>query len=140
VILVGLNIKFPNCEGRMNICLPGLMLINIFAEINLENPALRTAREDHSDEIYEHLRDTSLEVVAELARTTIQLRDVYNLNVGDVIDLGRRKDSTVALRIGGYKWFGGLMGSCNKHVAVKIKEIYEDKDAKDADVKERANG
>lgn len=126
VILVGLNVKFSNCEGRMNICLPGMMLTNIFTEINLENPASRAAREDHSDEIYEHLRDTDLEVIAELGRTSVQLRDVYNLNVGDVIDLGQKKDSTVSLRIGGREWFGGLLGSHNKFLAVKIKEVYHD--------------
>jgi len=126
VVLVGLNIKFANGDGRMNICLPGTMLSNIFAEISRENPALRAAREDHADEIYDQLRDTDLEITAELGRTSIQLRDVYNLNVGDVINLGQKKDSTVSLRIGGYQWFGGLMGSYDKHLAVKIKEVYQD--------------
>ncbi len=126
VILVGLNIKFANCDGRMNICLPGTMLSNIFGEINRENPTLRASREDHSDEIYDQLRDTDLEITAELGRTSIQLRDVYNLSVGDVINLGQKKDSTVSLRIGGYQWFGGLMGSYDKHLAVKIKEVYQD--------------
>ncbi len=126
VVLVCLNIKFANCDGRVNICLPGAMLANIFAEINRENPALRAVKEDESDEIYNQLRDTDLEIIAELGRTSIQLRDVYNLAVGDVINLGRKKDSTVALRIGGYQWFDGLMGSYDKHLAVKIKEVYRD--------------
>lgn len=126
VVLVGLNIKFANCDGRLNICLPGTMLTNIFAEINRENPTLRASREDHADEIYDQLRDTDLEITAELGRTSIQLRDIYNLSVGDVINLGQKKDSTVALRIGGYQWFGGLMGSYDRHLAVKIKEVYQD--------------
>lgn len=126
VVLVGLDVKFSNCEGRMNVCLPGMMLTNIFTEINRENPASRVEREDHSDEIYQHLQDTNLEVIAELGRTSIQLQDVYNLNVGDVINLGQKKDSTVSLRIGGRQWFGGLMGSYEKHLAVKIKEVYHD--------------
>jgi len=126
VVLVGLDIKFANCDGRMNICLPGTMLSNIFAEINRENPMLHSSREDHSKEIYDQLRDTDLEITAELGRTSIQLRDVYNLCVGDVINLGQKKDSTVSLRIGGYTWFGGLMGSYDKHLAVKIKEVYQE--------------
>ncbi len=126
VVLVGLDVKFSNCEGRMNVCLPGMMLANIFTEINRENPASRVEREDHSEEIYQHLQDTNLEVIAELGRTSIQLQDVYNLNVGDVINLGQKKDSAVSLRIGGRQWFGGLMGSYEKHLAVKIKEVYHD--------------
>jgi len=126
VVLVGLDIKFQNCQGRMNICLPGTVLANIFTEINLENPTLRLEREDHSDDIYEQLQDTTLDVFAELGRTSVQLRDIYNLNVGDVIDLGQKKDASVVLRIGGRQWFEGLMGVYDRHLAVKVKEIYHD--------------
>ncbi len=133
VVLIGLDIKFQNCEGRMNICLPGLVLTNIFTEINLENPTLRAEREDHTDDIYEQLQDTSLDVFAELGRTYIPLRDIYELNVGDVIDLGQKKDAPVVLRIGGKQWFEGLMGVYDRHLAVKVKEIYHE-----AEKKERA--
>jgi len=125
VVLVGMDIKFPNCDGRLNICLPGMMLTNIFTEITRENPIQRTAQEDHSDEIYDHLRDTSLEIIAELGRTTLELRDIYNLNVGDVINLNQKKDTPVGLRIGGTRWFSGPMGLYDKHMAVKIKEVHE---------------
>lgn len=126
VVLVDLNIQLPNCEGRMSICLPGMMLTNIFTEINLENPAKRTAAEDYTEDIYARLRDSSLEIVAELGRTTIQLSDIYSLGVGDVIDLNQKKDTTVSLRIGGQRWFGGLMGTHEKHLAIKIKDVYYD--------------
>jgi len=124
VVLVDLKIKFPNCEGHLSICLPGMMLTNIFTKINQENPAKHMASADHSENIFDQLRDSSLEVVAELGRTTLRLRDIYNLNVGDVIDLNRKKDSEVFLRIGGQKWFDGMMGVSEKHLAVKIKQVY----------------
>jgi len=128
VVLIGLHIKFANCDGQMNICLPGMVLTNIFTEINLENPALHLAREDHREDIYEHLKDTSLEVIAELGRTTVRLQDIYNLNVGDIIDMGRKVESPVVLRIGGHRWFTGLMGTHEKRLAVKIKNVYYDVD------------
>ena len=37
VVLVDFVLKFPNCEGRISVCLPGLMLTNIFTKINQEN-------------------------------------------------------------------------------------------------------
>jgi len=126
VVLVGLSIKFQNCEGRMNICLPGMVLSSIFTEINLENPSVRAERENNFDDIYEQLQDTSLDIFAELGRTAVQLQDIYNLNVGDVIDLGQKKDAPVVLRIGERQWFGGLMGVHDKHLAIKIKDIYHD--------------
>ncbi len=123
VILVSLDIKFPNCSGRIDICMPDSVLGPVFEEISRENSVLRKDREDRSDDIYSRLKDSSLEVIAELGRTTLQLSDVYNLNVGDVIDMGLKKDSTVALRIGGRQWFGGLMGTHEKQLAVKIEDV-----------------
>lgn len=123
VVIVDLKLQFPNFPGRMSICLPGEMLVNVFAEISRENPMRRTAVEDKSEEIFDKLRDSSLEIVAELGSTRISLSDIYHLNVGDVIDLGQSKESPIYLEIGGYHWFTGRMGTHKKNMAVKIDEV-----------------
>lgn len=123
VVIVGLNIKFPNCTGRMSLCLPGEMLTNIFTEIS-KSTSRRSTGEDKSEEIFGSLRESELEIVAELARTRILLSDLYHLNVGDVVDIKRPKDTPVFLNIGGRRWFDGKMGISNKQVAVKIGETY----------------
>lgn len=123
VVIVGLNIKFPNCTGRMSLCLPGEMLTNIFTEIS-KSTSRRSTGEDKSEDIFSSLRESELEIVAELARTRILLSDLYHLNVGDVVDIKRSKDTPVFLNIGGRRWFDGKMGISNKQVAVKIGETY----------------
>ena len=123
VILVGLDIKFPNCSGRMSLVLPGVMLTNIFAEIG-KSTARHVTGEDKSDEIFGSLRESDLEIVAELARTRLLLSDLYHLNVGDVVDIKRPKDAPIYLNIGGRRWFDGRMGVHNKQKAVKIGETY----------------
>jgi len=123
VVIVGINIKFPNCTGRMSLCLPGEMLTNIFSEIS-KSTSRRSTGEDKSDEIFDSLRDSELEIVAELARTRILLSDLFHLNVGDVVDIKRSKDAPVFLNIGGRRWFDGKMGTSSKQVAVKIGETY----------------
>ena len=123
VVIVGINIKFPNCAGRMSLCLPGVMLTNIFSEIS-KSTSRHVAGEDKSEEIFDSLKESELEIVAELARTRIKLSDLYHLNVGDVVDVKRPKDSPVFLNIGGRRWFDGRMGTSNKQVAVKIGETY----------------
>ena len=112
VVIVGLNIKFPNCTGRMSLCLPGEMLTNVFSEISKSN-SRHTTGEDKSEEIFDTLRESELEIVAELARTRILLSDLYHLNVGDVVDIKRPKDSPIFLNIGGRRWFDGRMGTSN---------------------------
>lgn len=124
VVMVSINIKFSNTAGRLDICLPDEVLSKIFAAITSQSAALRKQLEDHSDEIYYHLSDTDLQITAELGRTVLRLRDIYNLNVGDVIDMNIKKDSPVSLWIGERQWFSGLMGVDEKHVAVKIQDVY----------------
>lgn len=123
VVIVDLKLQFPNGQGRMSICLPGMMLTNIFAEINRENPNKKTSSEENSQEIFDKLRDSDLEIIAELGSTHLALSDIYHLSVGDVIDLGHQKESPIYLEIGGYQWFTGRIGTYKKNMAVKIDDV-----------------
>ena len=124
VVIIGISIKFPNASGRMNICLPGMMLTNIFTKIASMNQVGRGTGENNSQEIMDILRDSQLEITAELGRTQLTLRDIYSLNVGDVIDLGHPTKEPVNLYIGEQPWFSGKLGTQNGSMAVKIWETY----------------
>lgn len=123
VVIVGLKIQLGEGTGQMSICLPGTLLTNIFTEINKENPAKKVNDVDHSEEIFNNLRDSDLEIVAQIGGTELSLNDVFHLSVGDVIDLGQPKDSPIYLAIGGYNWFSGRMGTHKKNMAVKIDDV-----------------
>ena len=123
VVIVSISIRFSNCQGTMSLCLPGVMLANIFSEIS-KNTTRRTTGEDKSDEIFGSLRESDMEIIAELARPRVLLSDIYHLNVGDVLDIKRPKDAPVYLNIGGRRWFDGRLGVHNKQMAVKIGETY----------------
>lgn len=124
VVIIGISIKFPNTSGRMSICLPGMMLTNIFTKISAMNQVGRGTGEDNSKEIMDVLRDSEMQVIAELGRTQLTLRDIYSLNVGDVVDLGHPTKEPISLYIGGHPWFSGKLGTQNDNMAVKIWETY----------------
>ena len=123
IIIVDIKLQLENSVGRMSVVLPGSLLTNIFAQISLENPGRKVSSEDNRDEIFDKLRDSSLEIVAQLGDTQLSLSDIYHLNVGDVVDLGRPKDAPIYLEIGGYHWFAGRIGTHKKNMAVKIDEV-----------------
>ncbi len=125
VVIVDMKLKFSNIEGRMSVCLPGEMLSTVFTIISSEKPSRRAAAESKSDEIFESLRESDLEVIASLGTTQLNLQDIYHLNEGDVIDIGVAKDSNIYLEIGGYRWFAGRMGTYKKNLAVKIESVYQ---------------
>ena len=124
VVIIGISIKFTNATGRMSICLPGMMLTNIFTKIAAMNQVGRGSGENNSQEIMDILRDSRLEVTAELGRTQLTLRDIYFLNVGDVVDLGHPTQEPIHLYIGGQPWFGGKLGTQGNSMAVKISDTY----------------
>jgi len=80
--------------------------------------ALRNTREN----IMEKIKDSRIDVMAQLGVANLNLDDVYNLHVGDVIDLNKPQDSPVSLHIEGQPWFTGQLGVHNKNIAVKIEE------------------
>lgn len=123
VVLVDMKLDFAGNEGRMSVVLPGSVLTSIFGEVSRESMGRKVASEDNSQEIFDRLRDSTLEIVAELGDTQLSLSDIYHLSVGDVLDLGRPKDSPVFLEIGGYQWFTGRMGTHKKNMAIKIDEV-----------------
>lgn len=126
VVIMELVVKFSNCDGRISVCLPGMMLTNLFSEISRRNAAPENTDEISSRNIFESLRDTEIELVAEMCQTQLKVSDVYHLSVGDVIDLHRPKDSPVYVNIGGKHWFTGKMGVHNKNMAIKIGSTYHD--------------
>lgn len=123
VVLVDMKLDFGGSEGRMSVVLPGNMLVSVFGEVSRETMGRKVTSEDNSEEIFDRLRDSSLEIIAALGDTQLSLSDIYHLNVGDVVDLGRSKDSPVFLQIGGYQWFTGRMGTHKKNMAIKIDEV-----------------
>ena len=66
VVIIGANIRFPNCSGRMSICFPGMRLSNIFSHIAMTNQGTRGRTENNSKAIMGILKDSSLEITAEL--------------------------------------------------------------------------
>ncbi|MBR2894149.1 MAG: flagellar motor switch protein FliM [Oscillospiraceae bacterium] len=123
VVIVDLKLNFPNYSGRMSICLPAMMLTNVFAIIAHKNLDRKGLAEGQPDQIFGQVRESTLEVIAHMPEASLSLSDVYHLNVGDVINLGQKQGSQIYLEIGGYNWFTGYMGTHNKNMAVKIEEV-----------------
>lgn len=69
------------------------------------------------------IKSSDLLVRAQLDDTSISLDDVYNLHVGDVINLNTPKDSDVKLFVEDQPWFKGQLGVHKRNVAVKIDDM-----------------
>lgn len=134
VVIIMLSITLGDMPGTMNICIPGTLLSNIFDIIDKTKHIAKKSEHAKSnrEEIMDSIRESSMDVMAQLGVAKLNLDDVYNLHVGDVIDLNKPQDSLVSLYIEGQPWFNGQLGVHNKNVAVKIEDrIIENIDNKE---------
>ncbi len=126
VVIISLNIKMLGLSGILNICIPGALMSEIFERIDktkhLANADLAGKQKGTKEDILDNIRNSELDVMAELGVARLSLDDVYNFQVGDVINLNKPKDSNVTLHIAGQPWFIGQLGVHNKNMAVKIQE------------------
>ena len=124
VVIIMLSITLGDLSGIMNICIPGTLLSNIFDIIDKTKHIAKKGEHTKSnrEEIMDSIRESSMDVMAQLGVAKLNLDDVYNLHVGDVIDLNKPQDSLVSLFIEGQPWFNGQLGVHNKNVAVKIED------------------
>lgn len=129
VVIIMMRIKMGELEGAMNICIPGTLMGNIFEIIDktkhLADKGDTLEQRDNREELLASIKESKMDVMAQLGVARMSLDDVYNLHVGDVIDLNKPKDSEVEVHIEGQPWFVGKLGVHNKNIAVKIQERVE---------------
>ena len=126
VAIVAIEITIENLKGNMNICLPASSLEEVFRFFNSkyvkspkkDDPVVEQQRKSA---IMHGLKSSPLSVCAILGKTEISLRELLNLQVGDVIPLNTQvnKDSIV-LEVENLPWFTGVIGTKKKKYAVKI--------------------
>ena len=89
----------------------------------------------NKEDILESIRESKMDIMAQLGIARLSLDDVYNLHVGDVIDLNKPQDSLISLYVEGQPWFKGQLGVHNKNMAVKLEDrIMDGKEKEDVAV------
>lgn len=128
IVIVVIDVDMKECSGKLNICIPGNLLMNIFDIMDKRKHSAmgdEANSQDNRQEIMNSLKASDLLVRAQLGESAITLDDVYNLHVGDVINLGTPKDSSVQLYVESQPWFRGQLGVHKRNVAVRIEDRVE---------------
>ncbi|EXG83378.1 flagellar motor switch protein [Clostridium sp. ASBs410] len=129
IVIVVIDVDMKECSGRFNVCIPGNLLMNIFEIMDKRKHSAmgdEASSQDNKQEILNSIKASDLLVSAQVGEAVITLDDVYNLHVGDVINLGTPKDSDVQLYVESQPWFRGQLGVHKRNVAVRIEELAEE--------------
>lgn len=128
IVIVGIDVDLKGCSGKINVCIPGNLLMNIFDIMEKRKHSAmgdEATSLDNKMEIMNSIKASDLLVRAKVGDALITLDDVYNLHVGDVVNLGTPKDSDIQLYIEGQPWFRGQLGVHKRNVAVQIDSLVE---------------
>ncbi|GHU48541.1 flagellar motor switch protein FliM [Spirochaetia bacterium] len=124
VVLVTLETKVGEVEGMMNFCIPYLTIEPIISKLSAQfwySSVRRGATAENLNILKEKLATVDVNVVAEIGKINIPVRDVLALRPGDVIRLyNTRIGDPYSLNIGNKKKFLCRPGTIGKKMAVQI--------------------
>ncbi|NMA02428.1 MAG: flagellar motor switch protein FliM [Clostridia bacterium] len=126
VVLITLDLKLGNEEGLVNICLPCLMLEPIADKLNARYWYGTTVKEQtgvNIDTLKNKVEVAKVTVAARLGKTTLSVKDLLDLQIGDVIPLNKSVDSEVDLIVGSKPKFKGKIGVSGNKLAVQINKL-----------------
>ena len=124
VAIVHLNVDVAGLAvEKIKLCIPGTLLEFIFHLIDSRKHIARGfAYEDNKEALLDHIRFSPLPITGQLGTVELGLRDLAQLQVGDVISLNKPKDSHLKVFVGRQPWFTGKMGVYKKNVAIRIED------------------
>jgi flagellar motor switch protein FliM len=128
VIVVVLNISLNQSGGKITICIPSNILDEILKKSDIYSKSYKKKTADSNYEsqkesIMISLKESALTITGILGYADATLRDILNMQPGDLIILDKRADSNVDVSVDGENWFEGKWGTKNKKSVIKINKI-----------------
>ena len=123
VMVVSFEVSIGRQKYLMNLCFPTFALEDVFAKLNVQHfSALAAANRDvdRSETIQKHLGETSLAATAVLGEARLTLRELLELEPGDVLRTSIPVGAEVAVMLGGKNRLWGSPGISRGKVSVKI--------------------
>ncbi|MGN0595949.1 MAG: flagellar motor switch protein FliM [Ruminiclostridium sp.] len=129
MIIVALEVTISDTKSIVTVVMSALDLDEIMAKF--VHKATRSSRRSDSNKeaerresIMRALNTSVLDITAILSETQLDMSDVINLQVGDIIPLGKPINGNISLQVGGKTWFDGKLGTYNHKKAVKIEHVF----------------
>jgi flagellar motor switch protein FliM len=124
VVLITLETKVGDVEGMTNFCIPYLTIEPIISKLSAQYwySSIRKGGTTENLAILKRRLDTVfINLIAELGSLEISVKDVLNLQQGDIIKLERNKvDDEMVLKIGNRQKFLARPGVVGNHMSVQI--------------------
>lgn len=124
VVKVEIHLEVENFTGKLFFCIPYSMIEPIKEKLY---SGIQTDKFDIDQRWIERLKeillDSYVEVVAELGRVEITLKELKRLRPGSIINLGKSIEDDILIKVEGIAKFKGTPGYSRGNQAIKIRKI-----------------
>ncbi len=129
MLVAGLLLEIGDSQGRINLAWPYIMLEAVLPQLSLQywmggSPAARHDSGETGGErsrIESHLMHVDIPLTVDLGTTTVAVRDLLELDVGDVLCLDQRVHEPLTVSVDGRRVFSGWPGRMGNNLAVQIQ-------------------
>ncbi|MBL0709117.1 MAG: flagellar motor switch protein FliM [Sulfurimonas sp.] len=132
VVMVVMEIIIGHSSGMMNICYPVISLEPILPKLASRDLMLNetSSKKSRNTELQVLLGGAKVTVEANLGNAELTMKDVLELQIGDVVKLSNAANDIVTLSIDGKERFNGKIGLRRFRKSIQIIEIIDtEKDA-----------
>jgi len=129
VVIITINVQIGDTEGFINICLPCIMLESIAEKLSTKfwfSGTSPSHAEANSKNLQKVIEKTTLPLAAVLGETSITVKDLLELQVGDVIPIEKKKDQEIDVYVGNELKFFGKPGLIGNKLAIKITRAFQE--------------
>jgi flagellar motor switch protein FliM len=135
VAIITMQLKTADVDGFINFCIPHIAIEPIAKQLTttlMFSGKIHTrVVGDNSRLIERRILDTSLNVMAILAETTMTVEDILSLRLGDVIQLDNTTSDEVKVKVEHLTKAYGKLGIKNHKYAIKLTKILREEDGTD---------
>lgn len=127
VVVVSLRFEFNQVTDIFNICIPYRTIEPVLNRITQHRlfESLKPPDPEKVAKLREKVKATVLPIEVELGTATVLVSDLLNLEIGDVIELDRKRNENVDVKIGSLTKFKATPGKLGDKLGVVITSICE---------------
>jgi flagellar motor switch protein FliM len=127
VILISLEVRMQNASGLMSLCFPYILLESVINTLSGESwMAMQSTVTPETRTLLEkELQSIALPLSVLVGQTKLSIRDLLQLQHGDVLCLEKHKDDDLLIQIGNKTKMAGKSGLIGRKKAVRISKILE---------------
>ena len=123
VVVIGFEIKMGNRAGSMSLCIPFNVIEPVMHKLTSQNWFTfkrKSELKDQRSSLLENLGEAKLKMRAYLAQTTLRVKDLLSLEVGDVIKTRKEPSHDLIMHIEGKSKYAGKIGKFRQNRAFRI--------------------